>query len=126
MASWLGSYEPAAFGEDSLPKPGAVIMQYTGRSDYTENDPPTYACVGGNDGIANWRTMENRLERLAAFGLPNLVGRSAAHYLQPCRKCKPEKENSGSVFHLPQQRLARCLLQKGKCAKNFYLTYKSY
>ena len=41
MAAWLGSYGPAAFGGDDLPKPGAVIMQYTGHSDYTENDPPT-------------------------------------------------------------------------------------
>lgn len=70
MAAWLGSYGPAAFGGDDLPKPGAVIMQYTGHSDYTENDPPTYVCVGENDGIADWRTMENRLEHLAALGIP--------------------------------------------------------
>jgi len=70
MAAWLGSYGPAAFGGDDLPKPGAVIMQYTGHSDYTENDPPTYVCVGENDGIADWRAMENRLEHLAAFGIP--------------------------------------------------------
>ena len=61
MAAWLGSYGPAAFGGDDLPQPGAVIMQYTGHSDYTESDPPTFACVGENDGIANWRTMERRL-----------------------------------------------------------------
>lgn len=48
MAAWLGSYGPAAFGEADLPRPGAVIMQYTGHSDYTENDPPTFACVGEN------------------------------------------------------------------------------
>lgn len=35
---------------------GAVIMQYTGLSEYTENTPPTFVCVGRNDGIANWRT----------------------------------------------------------------------
>ena len=33
--------------------PGAVIMQYTGLSEYSESDPPTYACVGDRDGIAN-------------------------------------------------------------------------
>lgn len=70
MAAWLGSYGPAFLGGDDLPKPGTVIMQYTGHSDYTENDPPTYACVGENDGIANWSTMENRLKHLAAFGIP--------------------------------------------------------
>ena len=70
MAAWLGSYGPAAFGGDNLPRPSAVIMQYTGHSDYTKNDPPTYACVGENDGIANWRTMERRLQNLSAFGIP--------------------------------------------------------
>lgn len=69
MAAWLGSYGTAAFGEDELPRPGAVIMQYTGHSDYTENDPPTYVCVGENDGIASWRTMENRLNHLSAMGI---------------------------------------------------------
>lgn len=44
-------------------------MQYTGHSDYTENDPPTYACVGENDGIASWRTMQQRLEALDALGI---------------------------------------------------------
>lgn len=70
MAAWLGSYGPAAFGGDELPRPGAVIMQYTGHSDYTENDPPTFACVGESDGIANWRTMERRIEALDALGIP--------------------------------------------------------
>ncbi len=70
MAAWLGSYGPAAFGGDDLPRPGAVVMQYTGHSDYTENDPPTYACVGENDGIANWRTMERRIQALSDLGIP--------------------------------------------------------
>ena len=70
MAAWLGSYGPAAFGGDDLPRPGAVIMQYTGHSDYTENDPPTFACVGENDGIAGWRTMERRIAALDASGIP--------------------------------------------------------
>lgn len=70
MAAWLGSYGPAAFGGDDLPQPGAVIMQHTGHSDYTESDPPTFACVGENDGIANWRTMERRLQAMSALGIP--------------------------------------------------------
>ncbi len=69
MSAWLGSYGPAAFGGDDLPQPGAVIMQYTGHSDYTENDPPTYACVGENDGITSWRTMQQRLEVLDSLGI---------------------------------------------------------
>ncbi|HIR53586.1 MAG TPA: alpha/beta hydrolase [Candidatus Onthovicinus excrementipullorum] len=70
MAAWLGSYGPAVFGGDDLPRPGAVIMQYTGHSDYTVNDPPTFACVGENDWIANWRTMQRRLEALDAMEIP--------------------------------------------------------
>ena len=70
MAAWLGSYGTAAFGEKDLPQAGAVIMQYTGHSEYSESDPPTYACVGENDGIANWRTMETRLNRLSKLGIP--------------------------------------------------------
>ncbi len=70
MAAWLGSYGPAAFGGDDLPQPGAVIMQYTGHTDYTENDPPTFACVGENDAIANWHTMERRIQELDALGIP--------------------------------------------------------
>lgn len=70
MAAWLGSYGPAAFGGDDLSQPGTVVMQYTGHSDYTESDPPTFACVGESDGIASWQTMESRLNRLAEFGIP--------------------------------------------------------
>ena len=61
MSAWLGSYGTASFGEKELPRPGAVIMQYTGLSEYRLNDPPTYVCVGRNDGIANWQTMKARL-----------------------------------------------------------------
>ena len=70
MAAWLGSYGPAAFGGDDLPRPGTVVMQYTGHSDYTESDPPTFACVGESDWIANWRTMKRRLEAMNRLGIP--------------------------------------------------------
>lgn len=70
MAAWLGSYGPAAFGGEDLPRSSAVIMQYTGHSEYTKNDPPTFACVGERDGIANWRTMERRLDAMSNLGIP--------------------------------------------------------
>lgn len=70
MAAWMGSYGPKAFGGDDLPRPDAVIMQYTGHSDYTPYDPPTFACVGERDGIANWHTMEMRINALSSFGIP--------------------------------------------------------
>ena len=68
MAAWLGSYGTAAFGEDAYPVPGAVIMQYTGLSEVTGNEPPTYACVGTRDGIAAYRSMENYISRIQADG----------------------------------------------------------
>lgn len=68
MAAWLGSYGTAAFGEAGYPRPGAVIMQYTGLSEVTGAEPPTYACVGTSDGIAYYGTMEERIEWIRAQG----------------------------------------------------------
>ena len=70
MAAWLGSYGTASFGEKSYPKPRAVIMQYTGLSEVTGDEPPTYANVGTSDGIANYRTMQNRIQKIKANGTP--------------------------------------------------------
>lgn len=70
MAAWLGSYGPGAFGEEDLPQPAAVVLQYTGHAEYTPEDPPTFACVGESDWIANWRTMERRLQALQDLGIP--------------------------------------------------------
>lgn len=69
MAAYLGTYGTAAFGGADLPGAGAIILQYTGHSEYSENDPPTYACVGENDGIASWRTMQRRLDGMSSLGI---------------------------------------------------------
>lgn len=69
MSAWVGSYGTEGFGERELPHAGAVIMQYTGLSEYSENDPPTYICVGDSDGIASWRTMKTRLENMSRLGI---------------------------------------------------------
>ena len=66
MAAHLSSYGTASFGEKEYPKPGAAVIQYTGHSEYTKNDPPTFLCVGENDSIASWRTMENRADAMRA------------------------------------------------------------
>ena len=68
MAAWLGSYGTAAFGEKKYPAPGAVIMQYTGLSEVTGTEPPTYACVGTRVGIASYRIMQQRIEWIRANG----------------------------------------------------------
>lgn len=69
MTAYLASYGPAAFGGDELPRPGTAVIQYTGHSEYTQNDPPTYSCVGDRDGIASWRTMQNRLNAMTSVGI---------------------------------------------------------
>lgn len=69
MAAYLSSYGTEAFGGGNYPRAGTAVIQYTGHSDYTENDPPTYMCVGEDDGIASWRTMESRAEALKAVGI---------------------------------------------------------
>ena len=73
MAAWLGSYGTAAFGEAEYPRPGAVIMQYTGLSEIYGNEPPTYNCVGTNDGIASWRTMERRIVAIKGNGTDAMI-----------------------------------------------------
>ena len=73
MAAWLGSYGTAAFGEAEYPRPSAVIMQYTGLSEVYGNEPPTYNCVGTNDGIASYRTMENRIAAIQANGTDAMI-----------------------------------------------------
>ncbi len=73
MAAWLGSYGTTAFGETEYPRPGAVIMQYTGLSEVYGNEPPTYNCVGTNDGIASYRTMERRIAAIQANGTDAMI-----------------------------------------------------
>lgn len=68
MAAWVGTYGTAAFGEADYPQPGAVIMQYTGLSEVTGYEPPTYACVGTSDGIAYYGTMEERIRQIQRQG----------------------------------------------------------
>ena len=70
MAAYIGSYGPAAFGASDLPRPSTVVMAYTGHSDYTAVDPPTYAVVGSADGIASPEVMRRRIAALQALGIP--------------------------------------------------------
>jgi acetyl esterase/lipase len=69
MAAYLGSYGPSRYGGADLPRPAAVIMQYTGHTDYTAQDPPTWVGVGEDDGIANWRTMKRRVDAMSQAGI---------------------------------------------------------
>lgn len=72
MAATLGNsgYLRQLTRRTDIPQAAAVIMQYTGYSTVSNQDAPTYACVGTSDGIASWRTMQNRLQRLSELGIP--------------------------------------------------------
>lgn len=70
MVAYLGSYGPAAFGGNALPRPAAAIVNYTGHSGYTADDPATFSAVGERDGIANWRGMRERLAKMSRIGIP--------------------------------------------------------
>lgn len=72
MSAVLGNkaYLQQLTGRIDIPQASAVIMQYTGYTQASPYDAPTYVCVGSNDGIASWRTMQNRLQRLSAMGIP--------------------------------------------------------
>ena len=72
MAATLGNSRNlrALTGDHGIALPAAVIMQYTGYSTVSEYDAPTYSCVGTDDGIASWRTMQRRLQQLSALGIP--------------------------------------------------------
>lgn len=73
MAAWLGEYGTESFGEDVYPRAGAVIMQYTGLSEVTGTEPPTYNCVGTGDWIADYRIMEERIARIKRNGTDTML-----------------------------------------------------
>lgn len=68
MAAAIGSHGAAAFGGASLPKPAAVVMAYTGHSDHSSDEPPTFVVVGERDGIAPPSVMERRVAALRRLG----------------------------------------------------------
>ena len=70
MAAWLGSYGTEPFGEAAYPRPAMCVVNYTGLSEVTGHEPPTFSAVGTSDGIASWRTMQRRIEAIRANGTP--------------------------------------------------------
>jgi acetyl esterase/lipase len=69
MAAAIGSYGTARFGAADLPRPAAVVMAYTGHSDLSSSEPPTFAVVGERDAIAPPATMERRVAALRRAGI---------------------------------------------------------
>ncbi|MDR1530796.1 MAG: hypothetical protein LBS62_01165 [Clostridiales bacterium] len=145
MAAYLGSYGAVAYGGGDLPRPATVVMQYTGHTDYTENDPPTYVCIGENDGIASPQTMERRVNSLKALGIdtefhlyPNLghgfglgIGTSAEGWWKDAltfwEKHLPEKNAitvPTELTTIPQEYYSPAK-QQGTLAELNYDTYES-
>ena len=67
-AAYLASYGPRAFGGDDLPRPCALVMQYSSHSNHTRREPPTFACTGGSDRALSL-TMKKRIDVLASYGI---------------------------------------------------------
>lgn len=70
MAANIGSHGTVAYGGNGLPAPTAVIMAYTAHADRADKEPPTFAVVGEQDGIAPPSSMERRIAALRRAGTP--------------------------------------------------------
>ena len=68
MAAAIGSHGTARFGGTALPRPSAVVLLYTGHSDFGPSEPPTFVAVGEADGIAPPAVMERRVAALRRAG----------------------------------------------------------
>jgi acetyl esterase/lipase len=69
MAATIGSRSAASAAGVVLPKPIAVVMAYTGHSDTSANEPPTFVVVGEHDRIAPPAVMERRVQILQRAGV---------------------------------------------------------
>jgi acetyl esterase/lipase len=68
MAAAIGSNGAANYGGDVAPKPSTIVMAYTGHSEYSSSEPPTFVVVGEEDGIAPAAVMERRVAALRKAG----------------------------------------------------------
>jgi acetyl esterase/lipase len=70
MAASIGTHGAAFFGGDALPRPSVVVTAYTAHSEVGPDEPPTFAVVGEQDGIAPPYVMERRISALRRAGTP--------------------------------------------------------
>lgn len=59
----------AGYGSENLPKPGTVVITYTGQSSYAAQFPPTFITVSANDDIASVATVDRRVQNLKSVGV---------------------------------------------------------
>jgi acetyl esterase/lipase len=69
MAANIGSNGVSGYGGKEISRPSSIIMAYTGHSNYTTDDPPTFAIVGDRDGIARPEVMERRINAMRNAGI---------------------------------------------------------
>uniref|UniRef100_Q023F0 Peptidase S9 prolyl oligopeptidase catalytic domain-containing protein n=1 Tax=Solibacter usitatus (strain Ellin6076) TaxID=234267 RepID=Q023F0_SOLUE len=70
MAAAIGSNGVSKYGGEEVPKPSTIVMAYTGHSEYSSGEPPTFVVVGEQDGIAPPAVMERRVAALRKSGTP--------------------------------------------------------
>lgn len=68
MTAWISTYGTESFGEKEYPRPSVAVIAYTGLSEVTGDEVPTYSVVGTNDGIADYRVMEDRINNIKKNG----------------------------------------------------------
>jgi len=69
MVGNIALHGTAGFGGDDLPKPGIVVIAYTGHSIFSENYPPTFITVSEDDRIVDVSVVERRVEKLRNAGV---------------------------------------------------------
>ncbi|WP_291447873.1 dienelactone hydrolase family protein [Desulfovibrio sp.] len=69
MVAYIGSHGTARFGGKQLPLPSALVMAYTGHTEFTPNDPPTFSIVSADDPIVRASNVENRITEMREAGI---------------------------------------------------------
>lgn len=69
MAGNIALNGVAAYGGENIPKPAMVVIAYTGQSTWSKDFSPAFITVAANDGIANIKTVETRVENLRNEGV---------------------------------------------------------
>lgn len=69
MAGNIALSGVAAYGGENIPRPASVVIAYTGQSTWSKDFSPAFITVAANDGIANVKTVETRVENLRNAGV---------------------------------------------------------
>lgn len=69
MAGNIALNGVAAYGGENIPKPATAVIAYTGQSTWSKDFSPSFITVAANDGIANVKIVEARVENLRNAGV---------------------------------------------------------